>query len=84
MLAAVPVQERFVLAEQLPPDPLQERLYAPGVETVREPDVAPPVLKPPPVQLEAYVEFQVRVDGTPIEGLALSEQVGFGLLTVME
>jgi hypothetical protein len=41
-----------------------------------EPEVAPPVEKPPPVQLDAWEEDQESVDGTPVEGLAESEQVG--------
>lgn len=50
------------------------------VET--EPDVAPPVEKPVPVQLVALVEDHVRAEEAPettLEGLALSEAVGVGV-----
>ena len=42
--------------------------------TFAEPDVAFPVEKPPPVQEVAFVEDQVRVDGT-VDGDAEKEQV---------
>ena len=50
----------------------------PAVETVVLPLVALPVEKPPPVQLVAFVELHVRVEGTELVGLALKVQIGAG------
>lgn len=62
-------------AVQEPPVPVQETEYGPATETDWEPDGPPPVLNPPPVQLVAFVELHVSVEGTEPEGLAVREQV---------
>jgi hypothetical protein len=48
------------------------------VLTDAEPAVAFPVENPPPVQLVALVEDQLRVEGTPFVGLAEKLQVAAG------
>ena len=40
------------------------------------------MLKPPPVQLVALVELQVRVEGTVAVGFAVKVQVGAGVTAV--
>lgn len=65
------------LAEQEPPEPVQESVYEPTVFTETLPFVAPPVENPPPVQEVAFVEDQESVEGTVL-GEAESEHVGTG------
>ena len=51
----------------VPPEPVQDRVYVVVVEgdAVTEPETAPPVAKPVPVQDVAFVEDQVRVVELP-------------------
>jgi len=69
-------QERLTLAEHVPPAPVQETEYGPPTLTLAEPDGAFPVENPPPIHEVAPNEVQVRVEGTEVAGLALSEQAG--------
>jgi hypothetical protein len=78
MFAVAPVQDSATLSVQVPPDPEQDRRYEPEVLTLTDPEVAPPVLKPVPVQLVAPEDDQVRVEGTVLAGFAESEHVGGG------
>ena len=77
---AGPAQVPFdteTLAEQEPPAPVHVSVYAPAVETDAEPEGAPPVENPPPVQLVALVDDQFRVVGTVPPAL-VNEHVGGG------
>lgn len=71
----------LTLAEHEPPEPVHESVYAPTVFTETLPEVALPVENPPPVQLVAFVDDHVRVDGTVL-GEAENEQVGTGCTAV--
>jgi hypothetical protein len=78
MFAVAPVQANVTLSLQVPHAPVQLRIYAPEVVTLLVPEVAPPVLKPVPVQLVAPEDDQVRVEGTVLAGFAERLQVGGG------